>query len=154
MKKTYFIAAIILIIDQLSKFLVMTNFSYLESKVLIPNFFKLTYVKNTGGAFSILSGNVWLLTIIGIMMFFLLLKYIKKDVTPTRSKIWGWGLLLGGLLGNLLDRIIHRGVIDFLDFTFGKFQYPIFNIADIGIVIGVLILIIIEMRGEYHESRT
>lgn len=153
-KKTYIIASIIFILDQISKFIVINNFSYLESRTIIPSFFSLTYVKNTGGAFSILTDHVWLLALIGFVIFVMLLFYLHKQEITNWLISCSWGLILGGLLGNLVDRIFRNGVIDFLDFRFGTYHYPVFNVADIAIVIGIGLMIFLEVRGIKHEDRT
>lgn len=150
----YLIATFVFFIDQITKTFILQNFSYLESKVIIPNFFSITYVKNTGGAFSIFSDNVFLFVIIGICAFITLIFYMNRQGLLDFGNSLVWGSIIGGLLGNLIDRIIHKGVIDFIDFTFGSYHYPVFNIADIAIVLGVVGMIILEVRGMNCENRT
>lgn len=154
MKKIlYAISSSIFLIDQIIKLLVMKYLPYGISKEIIPNFFSLTYVKNTGGAFSILAGNVALLSIIGIVIFIGCIYYIEKNPPKNFLEMIATSSVVGGLLGNLVDRIFRGGVIDFLDFQIFNYNFPVFNIADVAIVLGIFALIIIEARSEKHESR-
>ena len=120
---------------------------------IIDNFFSLHLVKNTGGAFSILNNNVGLLSIIGIIFLILIMKYINKSKNTTNIENIGISFLLGGLLGNLLDRLIRGGVIDYLSFKILGYYFPIFNLADIFITFGVFLILINEIRGDILENR-
>jgi len=151
-KKLYQISIGLFLLDQISKILVMKNLPYQVSQVLIPNFFSLTYTKNTGGAFSILSGNVLFLGVIGLIVLACFIYYIEKHPPKTWLETVSSAFVLGGLLGNLFDRIVRDGVIDFLDFQIFSYPFPVFNIADIAIVLGIFTIIILEMRGEKNDS--
>lgn len=154
MKKNniYLFSFFLFFIDFISKIIVVNCLEYGKSIIIIPNFFSLTYVKNTGGAFSILDGNIFLLSIIGIIILFYFIFYIRNN---NISKINGicTSLILGGLIGNLYDRIVNNGVIDFLDFIIFKYDFPIFNISDIFIVCGIILMILLEFGGKKNESR-
>lgn len=160
--KVYEIALICFIIDLFIKYLVRTKLTMLKEYEIIPNFFYICYVKNDGGAFSILSGKVWLLILVGLIMLFLLDKYISNLKKPHKLEIISLGLIIGGIIGNLFDRLIYHGVIDYLLFKFASYNYPVFNLADSFIVIGVIIyliyLIFIERknkddsRGRKHKN--
>ncbi len=152
-KKTYFIGFLILILDQIIKLLVINFLPYGEPQPFLSSFFALTYTKNTGGAFSILRGNVPLLSILGCAVLLAMIYYIQKNTPKTTVESLATGALLGGLIGNLVDRIFRGGVIDFLDFTIQNYHYPVFNLADIAIVCGIIGIFIIEMRGEDNASR-
>lgn len=139
-EKIYTISTIIIIIDQFIKYIIINNIKLLTEVPLIKNVFSLYHVKNTGGAFSVLEGNIYLLIIISIIILYILDTYITKE-NQTKLDIISFGFLIGGIVGNLLDRIIHKGVIDYLLFKFNNYSFPIFNLADIFITIGVILLI-------------
>lgn len=142
MKKVYIIALISLIIDQIVKILVSNYLILGQTTKIINNFFYLTYVQNTGAAFSILIGYRYILIIITLIFLYYLYKYTKKQTNPNKLAILSYGLLLGGIIGNLIDRIIYGYVIDYLDFMIFNYNFPIFNLADTFIVIGCIILVI------------
>lgn len=142
MKKVYIIALISLIIDQIVKILVSNYLILGQTIKIINNFFYLTYVQNTGAAFSILIGYRYILIIITLIFLYYLYKYTKKQTNPNKLAILSHGLLLGGIIGNLIDRIIYGYVIDYLDFMIFNYNFPIFNLADTFIVIGCIILVI------------
>lgn len=142
MKKVYIITLISLIIDQIVKILVSNYLILGQTTKIINNFFYLTYVQNTGAAFSILIGYRYILIIITLIFLYYLYKYTKKQTNPNKLAILSHGLLLGGIIGNLIDRIIYGYVIDYLDFMIFNYNFPIFNLADTFIVIGCIILVI------------
>ena len=155
----YKITAIILMLDQFIKLLI-NRFLELGSGVkIIPNFFSLMYLKNTGAAFSILEDSTPLLVIISVIVIVLLDRSIKKTSKFTNLEEISLGLIMGGIFGNLIDRIIHHGVIDYLSFRIFKYNFPVFNLADISIVIGVGLYIISiikdkeRIRSKYNEHR-
>ena len=146
-KKIIIISSIFIIIDQLIKLLVRNTLMDIE-KVIIPNFFYLTGVKNTGGAFSILSNNTILLAIIGIIVVGVLVYYLSKKKSINNIEVVAYSILIGGVIGNFIDRIVFNGVYDYIGLIFGSYYYPIFNLADIGIVIGIILLILLEFKGD------
>ena len=149
-KKVFIIAVVILIIDQLSKMLANT---YLVSNtiVIIPNFFKLEHALNTGAAWSILNNHQIILIVISIVLMIGLFMFNKNFKVNKRNNI-AFGLIFGGLWGNLVDRIFHGYVIDFLSFKIFNYDYPIFNIADMALVCGILLLVIAIIKGEDNEN--
>lgn len=150
--KVYLIASLIFLTDLISKTIVINSLTYGKNTPIINNFFYLTYVKNTGGAFSILNNNVYLLAIIGIIILVLFINYISKH-NLTKIETISYSFVLGGLLGNLFDRIIRGGVVDFLNFYIFDYNFPIFNISDIFIVCGIILIICIELGVIRNESR-
>ncbi len=135
------LSLIFLIVDQISKILVV-KFLDLNSVTLIKNFFYLTYTNNTGAAFSILTDKRIFLVLVGIIIIILLIYYLKKhQIKNTINKI-AFALVIGGSLGNLIDRIIRGSVVDFIDIKIFSYNFPIFNLADTFITIGVLLLLI------------
>ena len=143
MKRIILISTLTLILDILTKQLVINLMIENQSISLIKDFFSLTYAKNTGVAFSFLEGNVSLIIIITSIIILLILKYIK-DIVKNKYEIICYGLIIGGAIGNLIDRICYGYVIDFLDFNLFGYPFPIFNIADTAIVIGIFSLIILS----------
>ena len=146
-KKIFFFSILFIFIDQLSKGLANLYMNLNQSIELIPSFLNLTYVNNTGAAFSILSGNSWLFIIIAIISLNIIYLFFIKDKKLNNLEIGTYSLLIGGIIGNLIDRILYGYVIDFLDFNIFGFDFAIFNIADSFIVISV-VLLIITILGE------
>lgn len=149
--RTNLIAVICLVLDQLSKLYIVTNLSLYETKIVIKNFFNITYVKNTGAAFSILDGNTILFSIVAIIIIIAINIYIKKN-NLNKIEYIIFGILSGGIVGNLIDRIFRGYVIDFFDFKIFSYNFPVFNIADICICLSTLLLIIFTLKsGDKNE---
>lgn len=148
------ISVLVMIADQISKYIVAGNES-LHSIVVIPGFFHITYVENTGMAWSLLSGQQGFLSLvaaiaIGVMIWYLMTK------KPDRLSVIGLSLMIGGAAGNLIDRLWLGYVRDFLDFYIGGYQgydFPVFNIADSALTIGVMILFIAMIKEEKKEDQ-
>ena len=143
------ITLITLVIDQTSKYLILLNMKEFESIPIINNFFNVTFMKNTGAAFSFLEGNVPLIIIVTSIIIIFILRYIKITNPKRQEKIF-YSLIIGGAFGNLIDRIVYGYVIDFLDFNLFGYNYPVFNIADTAIVIGIFSLIILSFIEKYE----
>ena len=150
--KIYLISLILLIVDQLVKLLIKSTFKLHEELELIPNFFSLHYLQNDGAAFSILQNKTYLLVIVAIICLGIMVYYIQKEKTFTKLSCISLGLILGGIIGNLLDRIIYKKVIDYLSFTFFTYNFPVFNIADVGITVGALLLIVSCLKEEQSSN--
>ena len=142
------------LIDRITKILVINNINLYESINVVDNFFSLTYVKNYGAAWSILSGNRLFLIIVGVVALILIYKCFIKDRKINKLETITYGLLLGGIIGNLVDRIIYGYVIDFFDFIILGYDFPVFNCADTFIVISVFLIIISMFRGEINENNS
>ena len=132
----------VFILDQLSKFFVLRQLSYSESLPVLPPFFHLTLVANTGVAFGLFRGNSDLFVVVGIAILFWIYRFLRKNRVTDRWVRVGLGLVAGGALGNLVDRIRFGHVVDFLDFR----VWPVFNIADSCIFIGTVLFIITCFR--------
>lgn len=146
-RKVLIISFITLFIDLLTKYLVFSIDTFSDSVVIIKNFFKITPIKNYGAAFSTFENmNILLISISVIILIYLL--YTITKVKNTKLNALSYGLLIGGLLGNLFDRLVFGYVRDFLSFKFFSFNFAIFNIADIGIVIGIFLLLILGIKKE------
>ena len=138
----YKITAIVLMLDQFIKIIINHNMKLNTHIGIIPNFFSIFYVRNTGAAFSILEDSTILLVIISVVFVVILDRFIKKEEHFTKLGIISLGMIMGGIFGNLIDRIIYHSVIDYLSFTVLKYNFPIFNLADIGITVGVALYIL------------
>ena len=144
-KKTFFIlitiiAVIVVGIDQFSKFIINNTVPFGYTKEIIPGFFSLTNARNFGAAWSILWDKKVYIILITVFAMLLIVFLMFREKDNTKYKSIYYGLLMGGIIGNLIDRIFLGYVIDFFDFTFFGFRYPIFNISDITIVISVLLI--------------
>ena len=142
----YIVIIIFLIIDIISKLIVSRVCTLNNSVSVINNFFSITYTHNYGGAWSLFSDSTILITVISIIVIIGIIIYLSKKKINNKIESLGYAFLLGGAIGNLIDRIIYGYVIDFLDFNIFGYNFPIFNIADMGIVIGIFLIIIIEIR--------
>lgn len=150
MKKIGIISLIVIIIDRILKVLVTNNFALNVRNKIIDGFFYITNCHNEGAAFSLFSGNVLFLIFITLIVLFLIYRTINKE-NINKIGILAYGLLLGGILGNLYDRIFYGYVIDYLDFVIFNFNFAIFNLADMAIVIGAILLIVFE--GSDNDGR-
>ncbi len=144
----FFIIVILIGIDQWTKYLAETQLKPIDAIPLVRDVFHLTYARNTGAAFSILRDKqVFLIivsTIIVVVLIYYLIKTIKTRETTLKIAL---ALIIGGALGNLIDRIRLNYVTDFLDFTL--VDYPIFNFADVFVVLGVVLLsYIVLFKGD------
>lgn len=142
MKKIIPISVICLLLDQVSKLFITNNLILNESYTIINNFFNITLVHNDGAAWSILSGNRLLLIIISFIALFIIYFLFIRNKKLTKIETIIYGMLIGGIIGNLIDRILYGYVIDFFDFKIFSYNYPVFNIADCCIVIAAILLII------------
>lgn len=154
MKKLSLTALIIIIIDRIIKILVDIKLNYLVKYKLIGNFLYLLNCHNEGAAFSILNGNIFFLIIITIIVLYFFFNYLRKKDNITKKESLYYGLLLGGIIGNLIDRIVFGYVIDYIGINIFNYNFPIFNLADVSIVIGAFILIINEFGGDKNESNS
>ena len=146
-RKISLFTLIFLSIDIISKLIIDNFFNLNETKVIINNFFSLTKVYNTGASWNILAGYRLILILITLIILALLIIYQNKFKENKRN-ILAFSLLYGGIIGNLLDRLIQGYVIDFFDFNIFGYDYPVFNIADICIVFGIILLIIAIVKKE------
>jgi signal peptidase II len=134
------LSGLILIIDQITKVIVENNIS--SSIKVIPGLFNLVFVKNTGAAWGILAGKGWLLLLISIIVFILIVTFIRRITEGWPERYYSMALIAGGIAGNSIDRIWRGSVVDFLDFHYGLHHWPAFNVADSAICVGVFIFII------------
>lgn len=143
-KKIVIISTILLFIDQITKSLIQISDVHVS---IIANFFRINYYENTGAAFSILEGKVPVLIIISIVMLVLIYN-MTFSYEGSKSSNIAFGLLFGGVYGNLVDRVFCGFVRDFIDFKIFGYNFPVFNFADVFIVFGVILLLIVTIKGE------
>lgn len=141
-KKIVLLSLIPFLIDQIFKLMITL---YIKDSIdIIPNVLRLTYVTNTGAAWNILDNHLIVISLISIFSIIFLLSYMGKFKLNKRNKL-AFILLYGGIISNLFDRIFHGYVIDYIDFNI---NFPIFNLADSFIVIGIILLIIAILKKE------
>lgn len=138
---------IVIVLDQVTKALIMANFAMFELQPAIPGLFNLTYLTNTGAAFGMLAGvkSVWRqVFFIGVAVVALGVLAFSYQQFRSQGRIFAHaiGLIAGGAVGNLIDRLRFGAVVDFLDFYFGTYHWPAFNVADSAITVGVGLFIL------------
>ena len=154
MLKWTWVSVLVIALDQLTKGLATAKLNYAEPVAIMP-FFNLTLVHNTGAAFSFLAQaggwQRWFFAAIALVVSVVILFWLSR-LSPKR--LWeavGLVLILGGAIGNVWDRILLGYVVDFLDFYYGNWHWPAFNVADSAIFVGAAILIIDGLRS-YRKS--
>lgn len=149
-RKIVIIGIIALVIDQITKSLMQIYDVHFN---IINGFLSLNYIQNTGAAWSILEGKLYLL--IGISIVMLILVY-NMSFSYDNNKLNNitFGLLFGGIIGNLIDRVFYGMVRDFIDINIFGYDFPVFNIADMAIVFGVIILLIGTLKGELKKWKS
>lgn len=152
-EKIYSICILVFVIDQIIKMLITLKMRLHQVISIIPGFFQIHYVRNRGAAFSILEGSRYLLIGFAIGVFFALQRYISKTKITRKLEIISLGLLMGGLIGNLVDRLLYGYIIDYLSFSISHYYFPIFNIADITIVVGIGLFMIDMIQNEIGTKK-
>ena len=123
--------------DQALKLWVVANLGLYESMPLLPGIVELYYIQNTGGGFSVMTGHTWLLAALTVVLMAILGALIVKKVFTHPLAVWSLILIIGGGLGNLIDRVRLGYVVDMFNLEF--MRYPVFNIADIFVVCGAFV---------------
>lgn len=148
----FIIGFICVIIDQLIKIIVDLNMELSSKIVVIKNFFTITNVRNYGAAYSILIGGRILLVVIAVIACFIIYKFLIKNEELNKLDKVLYGLLYGGIIGNMIDRVVRGYVVDYLDFYIFGYDFPVFNFADILIIITIMLIILKVLRGDKNES--
>ncbi|MCI9292220.1 MAG: signal peptidase II [Erysipelotrichaceae bacterium] len=149
-KKHLFVFLMILLIDQLTKYYVSSHMMLGQKIPIISGFFNFTYYHNTGAAWSMLEGKMWffyIITIVALIAMWMFYQHAKESDVITR---YGLVLMMAGTVGNFIDRLCFQYVRDFIDFIIFGYDFPVFNIADMALCIGVFFIIIdifLEERG-------
>lgn len=143
------IAGAVLVLDQLSKFLIERAFALHQELVLLP-FLSLQLTYNTGAAFSFLHDaggwQRWFLSVVSIAIMIWLAVWIHRLTPADRRLLWPLALILGGAAGNLIDRLFTGAVTDFIVLHYRDWHWPTFNLADAAISVGVVVLILLSLR--------
>lgn len=152
-KNIYLIGFIVLLIDQIVKLIIKNVLSLNQEVIVIKNFFSIHYLQNEGAAFSIFQNKTLFLILTALICLVVLITYIQKENNLNKISTISLGLLLAGITGNLIDRLIYKKVIDFLSFTIFNYDFAVFNIADIAITTGVFLLLISCIKEELTSKK-
>ena len=137
------VSAVIIVLDQFSKYFVKTNLNLYDSVPVIENFFHITFITNSGMAFGInFPGGIYFFTVASFFLTILLFWYLWQERDSTIYIRLSLALIIGGAIGNLIDRILYQKVVDFFDFMIGTYHWYVFNVADASVSIGMVILLI------------
>ncbi|EMN6806479.1 signal peptidase II [Staphylococcus pseudintermedius] len=148
-----FITLIILIGDQLTKFIIRTQMTLGESFAVVPKFLYITSHRNNGAAWGILSGKMTFFYIITIIVLIALIVFYIKEAKNNMLMQIAISLLFSGALGNFIDRVSSGEVVDFIDTVIFGYDFPIFNIADASLTIGVVLLIIVILKDQNQKGK-
>lgn len=149
----YLIAIIVIALDQLTKWLIVKNMDLYQSIPVIDGFFHLTSHRNRGAAWGILEGKMFFFYIVTLAVVAGIVYYLQKYGKGNPLLSVSLGLVLGGAVGNFIDRATRKEVVDFLDFNIFGYNYPIFNIADSALVIGIIMLLIASFIEEKKKGK-
>lgn len=158
MKKKYYIglslivAIVILIIDQLTKKIITATMNIGDSYEVIPHFLNITSHRNNGAAWGILSGKMAFFYIITVIILIILIVFFIKEAKHNLLMQIAISLLFAGALGNFIDRVLNGEVVDFVDTYIFSYNFPIFNVADSSLTIGVVLVIIALLRDMRTEE--
>ena len=154
MKKQIALGVGLLAADQISKWIVSQTLLLGERNEIIPHFFSLTYLHNTGAAWSMFEGQMGFFMIVSIVALLLMIGFYKGTEKDDILTKYGLVLMMSGTIGNLIDRVCFHYVRDFLDFIILGYDFPVFNIADMALCIGVgLIMLSIVLESLYGGYR-
>lgn len=147
-----FLSLAILVLDQWTKWLVEVHLPHSASHPVLPGFVNLTHVKNTGVAFGLFAshgadGGAWLLVVMGVVALAAVVLYFRLAPARNRLLLYSLALIVGGAVGNLIDRLASGAVTDFLDVYVGTYHWPAFNVADSAITVGIGLMILDSFRS-------
>ncbi len=140
-------AGVILLLDRLSKIWIMNNIDLGTSWVLINGILNISYLHNRGAAFGIMQGQAWLFLTLAALVIAAAVYYNSK-YNPSRCIQYALALIVGGSLGNLVDRLLYRSVVDFISIGW----FPVFNVADMAIVSGGILFMLYILKTDLGES--
>lgn len=149
----YIIAIFIILLDQFTKWLVVKNMDLYEQIPIIENFFYLTSHRNAGAAWGILQGQMYFFYIITFIVIVALIYFLQAYAKTSKLMSVAISFILGGAIGNLIDRVFYKEVVDFFDFIIIGYDYPIFNIADSALVIGVILFLMSSFMEDKKKGR-
>ncbi len=147
------LALFLLALDQYSKYWIVKNIPFGFKTVVIPDFFNITHITNTGAAWGILSGRGGFLLLIATLVMISVLWFLRSLTDGCTERYFAVFLVISGIVGNSIDRVFRGAVVDFLQFYIGKYVWPSFNVADSCICVGVFIFILSTLiRPERRKS--
>lgn len=138
------------VLDQVSKLIAINTLEEFESITLVDNFLYLTLCYNTGGAWSMFSNSTWLLALISVIALGLIIYTVIKS--KSRMYNLAASVFMGGLIGNLIDRITKSKVTDFIDFLIFGYDFPVFNVADICICLSAVFIILSILKDDKKDG--
>lgn len=149
-------SALIVVADQLTKHFIVATIPLGGVKEAIPWLFQLTYIQNTGMAFSLLRGGRWFFLVVTVFALVLMVLAVKKKWITHPTGLWALAAIAGGAVGNLIDRVRLGYVVDMIEVTF--MDFAVFNVADCFVVCGAILLVIYTFffdkpqKGEHHDT--
>lgn len=146
------LALAVCLLDQLSKWLIVSQWPEGTLWEIIPGFFNLVHVRNPGAAWGIMASHTWLLACLSLLAFLVLAIFFPRFHGGSRLASISLGAVQGGIAGNMFDRWFRQSVVDFLDFHLAGYHWPAFNIADSAICVGVTLLIVWSLFGSQPDS--
>lgn len=146
-RKSLLILFLLIALDQLSKFVISSKMTVGQSLEIVPGFFNLTYLRNTGAGFSLFEGQRSFFLIITVLAIAIFVHQWKRCNENKILEKTSYLILIAGTMGNFIDRLLFGSVVDFLDFYLGNNHFPVFNFADILLTLGVLLLLFISWKG-------
>ncbi|MFC4557034.1 signal peptidase II [Virgibacillus kekensis] len=150
----YILALVVTIIDQASKWIIIKTMDIGEQITLIEGFFYLTSHRNSGAAWGILQGQMMFFYIVTLIVIAGIIFYMQKYGKDSRLLAVSLGLILGGAIGNFIDRLFRKEVVDFFDFIIFGYDFPIFNVADSALVVGVILVLIVTFLDERKKGKS
>ncbi|MFS0672364.1 signal peptidase II [Ornithinibacillus sp. 179-J 7C1 HS] len=152
MYRYYILAVLVIALDQFTKYLVVKNMELYEQISIIDGFFSLTSHRNSGAAWGILEGKMGFFYVITLIVVIGIIYFLHKYGKEIKLYGIGLGLILGGAIGNFIDRLFHQEVVDFFDFVIFGYDFPIFNIADSALTVGVVLVVIATLIEEKKQK--
>ncbi|CDQ40188.1 MULTISPECIES: signal peptidase II [Virgibacillus] len=149
----YLIALIMISIDQLTKWIIVKTMELGDQITIIDNFFYITSHRNTGAAWGILEGQMTFFYIVTAIVVIVVIYYMQMYAKESKWLAIALSLVLGGAIGNFIDRLFRQEVVDFFDFIIFGYDFPIFNVADSSLVIGACLIILAMIMDEVKKGK-
>ncbi|TCT26848.1 signal peptidase II [Melghiribacillus thermohalophilus] len=149
----YIIALAMIALDQWTKWLIVRHMEIGDQIMLIENFLYITSHRNQGAAWGILQGQMWFFYIVTVIVLVFVIYFLQKYGKEQPLLGVSLGLILGGAIGNFIDRLFRKEVVDFIDVYIFSYNYPIFNVADSALVVGVILIVILTFLDEQKKRR-